>query len=34
MQSGQVTAEFDLDEAKRVLRDVFAPWVVDLGLSV
>jgi uncharacterized protein (TIGR00369 family) len=34
MQSGQDAAEFDLDEAKRVLRDVFAPWVGDLGLSV
>jgi uncharacterized protein (TIGR00369 family) len=34
MQSGLDRAEFDLDEAKRVLRDVFAPWVVDLGLSV
>jgi uncharacterized protein (TIGR00369 family) len=34
MQSGQGAAEFDLDEAKRVLRDVFAPWVQDLGLSV
>jgi uncharacterized protein (TIGR00369 family) len=28
------TAEFDLDEAKRVLGDVFAPWVQDLGLSI
>ncbi len=27
-------AEFDLDEARRVLREVFAPWVQDLGLSV
>jgi uncharacterized protein (TIGR00369 family) len=27
-------AEFDLDEARRVLGDVFAPWVQDLGLSV
>jgi uncharacterized protein (TIGR00369 family) len=34
MQSGQDAAEFDLDEAHRVLRDVFAPWVQDLGLSV
>jgi uncharacterized protein (TIGR00369 family) len=34
MQSGQDAAEFDLDEAKRVLGDVFAPWVGDLGLSV
>lgn len=34
MQSGQGVAEFDLDEARRVLREVFAPWVQDLGLSV
>jgi uncharacterized protein (TIGR00369 family) len=27
-------AKFDLDEAKRVLANVFAPWVQDLGLSV
>jgi uncharacterized protein (TIGR00369 family) len=33
MQSGQ-QAEFDIDEARRVLREVFAPWVLDLGLSV
>jgi uncharacterized protein (TIGR00369 family) len=33
MQSGQ-QAEFDIEEARRVLRDVFAPWVLDLGLSV
>jgi uncharacterized protein (TIGR00369 family) len=26
MQSGQGVAEFDLDEARRVLREVFAPW--------
>ncbi len=32
--SGQTAAEFDLDEAKRVLGDVFAPWVQDLGLSI
>ena len=25
---------FDIDEARRVLADVFAPWVKDLGLSV
>ena len=30
MQDG----EFDIDEARRVLADVFAPWVRDLGLSV
>lgn len=33
MQSEQA-AEFDLQEARRVLGDVFAPWVQDLGLSV
>jgi uncharacterized protein (TIGR00369 family) len=27
-------AEFDIAEARRVLGDVFAPWVQDLGLSV
>jgi acyl-coenzyme A thioesterase PaaI-like protein len=32
--SEQTAAEFDLNEAKRVLGDVFAPWVQDLGLSV
>jgi uncharacterized protein (TIGR00369 family) len=26
--------EFGIEEAKRVLSDVFAPWVQDLGLSV
>ncbi len=26
--------EFDIEEARRVLGDVFAPWVQDLGLSV
>jgi uncharacterized protein (TIGR00369 family) len=25
---------FDIEEARRVLVDVFAPWVQDLGLSV
>jgi uncharacterized protein (TIGR00369 family) len=25
---------FDIDEARRALADVFAPWVLDLGLSV
>jgi uncharacterized protein (TIGR00369 family) len=34
MSSGPIQAEFDLDEARRVLVDVFAPWVQDLGLSV
>jgi uncharacterized protein (TIGR00369 family) len=27
-------ATFDIEEARRVLRDVFAPWVQDLGLSI
>ena len=27
-------APFDIEEARRVLRDVFAPWVQDLDLSV
>jgi uncharacterized protein (TIGR00369 family) len=34
MQDEQGSTEFDLDAAKRVLRDVFAPWVQDLGLSI
>ena len=34
MQSGQQQTEFDIDEARRVLADVFAPWVQDLGLSI
>jgi uncharacterized protein (TIGR00369 family) len=34
MQSGQQEREFDIDEARRVLADVFAPWVQDLGLSI
>jgi uncharacterized protein (TIGR00369 family) len=25
---------FDIDEARRALADVFAPWVLDLGLSI
>ena len=33
MQPSQDRA-FDIDEARRVLVDVFAPWVKDLGLSV
>jgi uncharacterized protein (TIGR00369 family) len=28
------TPEFNIEEARRVLREVFAPWVQDLGLSV
>jgi uncharacterized protein (TIGR00369 family) len=30
----QPTADFDIAEARRVLGEVFAPWVQDLGLSV
>ena len=33
MQSGSAV-DFDLQEARRVLGEVFAPWVQDLGLSV
>ncbi|WP_407180251.1 PaaI family thioesterase [Bradyrhizobium sp. STM 3562] len=34
MQQQQTSASFGIDEARRVLTDVFAPWVQDLGLSV
>ena len=34
MQQEQQAAEFDIEEARRVLRDVFAPWVQDLNLSI
>ena len=34
MQSEHQTTGFDIEEARRVLREVFAPWVQDLGLSV
>jgi len=30
----QQTAEFGLGEARRILGEVFAPWVLDLNLSV
>jgi uncharacterized protein (TIGR00369 family) len=30
----QQQAEFDIDEARRVLGDVFAPWVQDLELTI
>src|SRR5471030_2366735 len=30
----QKAEEFDIEEARRVLGDVFAPWVLDLGLSI
>jgi uncharacterized protein (TIGR00369 family) len=34
MTSGPTATEFDIAEARRVLGDVFAPWVQDLGLAV
>ena len=34
MPTEQQTATFDITEAKRVLSDVFAPWVQDLKLSL
>ena len=34
MPDEQQAIEFDIAEARRVLEDVFAPWVRDLGLSV
>jgi uncharacterized protein (TIGR00369 family) len=34
MQTEQQSADFDIEEARRVLGDVFAPWVQDLGLSI
>jgi uncharacterized protein (TIGR00369 family) len=34
MPGEQQAAEFDIAEARRVLDDVFAPWVKDLALSV
>ncbi len=34
MQQGTQQTEFDIEEARRVLGDVFAPWVQDLGLSI
>ena len=30
----QQAAEFGIAEAKRVLGEVFAPWVLDLNLSI
>ena len=34
MQYQQQADGFDIGEARRVLGEVFAPWVRDLGLSV
>jgi uncharacterized protein (TIGR00369 family) len=33
-QPQQEAGAFNIDEARRVLADVFAPWVLDLGLSI
>src|ERR1700680_746260 len=34
MQQEQHAGDFDIEQARRVLGDVFAPWVQDLGLSI
>jgi uncharacterized protein (TIGR00369 family) len=34
MQHTSQAAEFDIEEARRILGDVIAPWVQDLGLSI
>jgi uncharacterized protein (TIGR00369 family) len=34
MSDAQQAAEFDIEEARRVLGEVFAPWVRELGLSI
>ena len=34
MQDQQQSKPFDIEEARRVLREVFAPWVQDLKLSI
>jgi uncharacterized protein (TIGR00369 family) len=34
MQQEPAAAEFGIEEARRVLGEVFAPWVQDLGLSI
>jgi uncharacterized protein (TIGR00369 family) len=34
MHDGPKAEQFDVREARRVLGDVFAPWVQDLGLSI
>ena len=34
MQDEPKAEAFDVEEARRVLGDVFAPWVQDLGLSI
>ena len=34
MQQQENTEEFGIDDARSMLADVFAPWVLDLNLSV
>ena len=34
MQQQPQAAEFGIADAKRVLGEVFAPWVMDLNLSI
>src|SRR6202161_205103 len=34
MQTQPQAAEFDIEQARRVLADVIAPWVQELGLSI
>src|SRR5258705_12459711 len=34
MQHEQPAGEFSIEEARRVLGEVLAPWVQDLGLSI
>ncbi len=34
MEREQSVAEFDIEEARRVLGEVFAPWVQDLNLTI
>lgn len=34
MQDRQQPKQFDIEEARRVLGDVFAPWVQDLKLTI
>jgi uncharacterized protein (TIGR00369 family) len=34
MQQKTQAAEFDIEAARRVLGDVFAPWMQELGLSI
>ena len=34
MQQQEKTGEFGIDEARRVLGEVFAPWVLELNLSI